>query len=140
MEVDRRDLEESRFNVGIFEEDTGGSSTTSPSCNREKIINNDLTKFATKTGVTESCGWVVKKAETRHERKRGEALALTESEPPLELELSNFFLLLVRVDLRRGVVQISASGLGFVTVSPPEGRAVATVASSGEARNASKAL
>ena len=140
MEVDRRDLEESRFNVGIFEEDTGGSSTTSPSCNKEKIINNDLTKFATKTGVTESCGWVEKKAETRHERKRGEAFALTESEPPLELELSNFFLLLVRVDLRRGVVQISASGLGLVTVSPPEGRAVATVASSGEARNASKAL
>ena len=80
-------------------------------------------------------------------REKGKAVAvgvvsvLTESDPPLELELSNFFLLLVRVDLRRGVVPISASGLGFVTVRPPEGRvATAPLASSGEARKASKAL
>ena len=79
--------------------------------------------------------------------EKGEVVAvgvvtlLTESDPPLELELSNFFLLLVRVDLRRGVVPISASGLGFVTVRPPEGRvATAPLASSGEARKASKAL
>ena len=84
----------------------------------------------------------------RQKRKEREAVAvgvetvLTESDPPLELELSNFFLLLVRVDLRRGVVPISASGLGFVTVSPPEGRVAVTapLASSGEARKASKAL
>ena len=83
----------------------------------------------------------------RQKRKEREAVAvgvvtvLTESDPPLELELSNFFLLRVRVDLRRGVVPISASGLGFVTVRPPEGRVTtAPVASSGEARKASKAL
>ena len=64
---------------------------------------------------------------------------LTESDPPLELELSNFLRLLVLVDLRRGVVEISASGLGFVTVRPPGGRPP-TTPSSGEARKASKAL
>lgn len=101
--------------------------------------------------VTESCKWVEKKAKTKEKGKRGKnqtekllqsvLQVLTESDPPLELELSNFFLLLVRVDLRRGVVAISASGLGFVTVRPPDGRvATAPLASSGEARKASKAL
>ena len=65
---------------------------------------------------------------------------LTESDPPLELELSNFLRLLVLVDLRRGVVEISASGLGFVTVRPPGGPRPPTTPSSGEARKASKAL
>lgn len=50
------------------------------------------------------------------------AKVLTESEPSLELELSNFFLLRLRVDLRRGVVAISASGLGLVTVRPAGAR------------------
>ena len=88
-----------------------------------------------------------RKGETKEKREReavavGVVTVLTESDPPLELELSNFFLLRVRVDLRRGVVPISASGLGLVTVRPPEGRVVATapLASSGEARKASKAL
>ena len=98
------------------------------------------------TSVTEaSCK--EKKGEIKEKREReavavGVVTVLTESDPPLELELSNFFLLRVRVDLRRGVVPISASGLGLVTVRPPEGRVVATapLASSGEARKASKAL
>ena len=66
-------------------------------------------------------------------------MLLTESEPSLELELSNFFLRrLALVDLRRvWLVPISASGLGAVTES--WGRASIT-GSPGEARNASKAL
>ena len=37
FELDRRDLEESRFSVGIFEEDTGATSTTSSSsCEEDK--------------------------------------------------------------------------------------------------------
>lgn len=69
-----------------------------------------------------------------------EQAVLTESEPPLELELSNFLRRLLRVDLRRPtVLAISASGLGAVTASPPR-PAPPAPGSPGDARKASKAL
>ena len=73
-------------------------------------------------------------------RAPAEQAVLTESEPPLELELSNFFRRLRRADLRRPtVVPISASGLAAVTATPRPPRSPAA-GEPGEARKASKAL
>ena len=53
--MDRRDLEESRFSVGIFEDDTGGTSTTSSSSCKE-----DKSSSITKQGAKNQGNYVTK--------------------------------------------------------------------------------
>ena len=62
--MDRRDLEESRFSVGIFEDDTGATSTTSSSSCKE-----DKSSSITEQGVKKQGNYVTKvKAKEKQER------------------------------------------------------------------------
>ena len=64
FELDRRDLEESRFSVGIFEDDTGATSTTSSSSCKE-----DKSSSITKQGAKKQGNYVTKvKAKEKQER------------------------------------------------------------------------
>ena len=65
FELDRRDLEESRFSVGIFEDDTGATSTTSSSSCKE-----DKSSSITKQGAKKQGNYVKKvKAKEMLQRK-----------------------------------------------------------------------
>ena len=131
FEVDRREREASaRLRVGILGA-ARATSTTSSSCNMgvSGLKGNEVGVRSKQRDGRSSYG-----------QAAAEQAVLTESEPPLELELSNFLRRLLRVDLRRPtVLAISASGLGAVTASPPR-PAPPAPGSPGDARKASKAL